>query len=203
MRTIAWGLRRPALYSATPNGSKEKLPQKSADFDWDCRKIRTGFEGVTAKMRKPKKNTRKRKKTLDTSPRKKAQSGGGDARNRRFAPSVFEADEYDELIGSSLSLPLELAVPEKRKKGRPTIPDNFLLGSRNSWLHFLEEAWPEIGLSLLNIRKDPSTTIEDIQKVFEPVQSKDNCDHGNCEETQSGTLIFPLRFKKSSLNCRN
>jgi hypothetical protein len=129
-------------------------------------------------MRKPKKNTQKRKKTLDTSLRKKAQSGGGVARNRRFAPSVFEADEYDELTGRSLSLPLELAAPEKHKKGRPTIPDNFLLGSRNSWLHFLEEAWPEIGLSLLNIRKDPRTTIEDIQKVFGPVQSRDNCDHG-------------------------
>jgi hypothetical protein len=129
-------------------------------------------------MRKPKKNTQNRKKALDTFPRKKAQSGRGGARSRRFASSVFEVDGHNELTGKSLSWPLELAIPEKRKRGRPTIADNFLLGSRNSWLHFFEEAWPEIGLSLLNIRKDPSRTIEHIQRVFEPVQSKDNCDHG-------------------------
>jgi hypothetical protein len=154
------------------------LPEKSVDFEGDCRTIRTGFEGIAAEMRKPKKNTKTRKKALDTSPRKKAQSGRGGAQSRQFAPSVFGTDELDDLAGWSPSWPLELAIPEETKKGRPTIPDDFLLGDRNSWLHFLEEAWPEIGWSLMNIRRDRSTTIEDIQKVFETVQSKDNFHHG-------------------------
>ena len=71
-----------------------------------------------------------------------------------------------------------MAEPEKPKRGRPTIPDNFLLGARNYWLYYFEEAWPEIGWHLLKIRKTGSGTIGDLQKIFERVPSKDHCNHG-------------------------
>lgn len=138
--------------------------------------MRTGLKGVAAEMRKPKKTAQTRKKTLDA-PGKKGRNVGRRGQNRPFPPSVSETDEHYELTGLP-SWTVDLATPEKQKKGRPTISDNLLLGNRNSWLHFLEEAWPEIGWPLLSIRKVGSGTIEDIQRIFEPVQSKDNCDHG-------------------------
>ncbi len=61
---------------------------------------------------------------------------------------------------------------EKPKRGRPTIPDNFLLGARNQWASLLEESWPEIGWSLLQIRKDPTSTIVDVRKAFQLVKEK-------------------------------
>jgi hypothetical protein len=91
------------------------------------------------------------------------------------------------------------------KRGRPTVPDNFLLGARNSWLYYLEEAWPEIGLPLLNIRKAGIGTIEDIQKIFEPVQSKDNCDHGKAflhgsPQPVEGKELRRTRIRNSALS---
>jgi hypothetical protein len=62
---------------------------------------------------------------------------------------------------------------EKPKRGRPTtIADNHLLGARNQWAALLEESWPEIGWSLLKIRKDPTSTMEDVRKAFQPVREK-------------------------------
>jgi hypothetical protein len=63
-------------------------------------------------------------------------------------------------------------LEEKPKRGRPTIPDNFLLGARNAWAFLLEECWAEIGWPLLCIRDRRSSTIEDIQKIFAPVKLK-------------------------------
>jgi hypothetical protein len=61
---------------------------------------------------------------------------------------------------------------EKPKRGRSTIPDNFLLGGRNQWASLLEESWPEIGWPLLQIRERPTSTIDDVHKAFQPVKEK-------------------------------
>ena len=61
---------------------------------------------------------------------------------------------------------------EKPKRGRPTIPDNFLLGPRNQWASLLEESWPEIGWPLLQIRERLTSTIDDVRKAFQPVKEK-------------------------------
>ncbi len=61
---------------------------------------------------------------------------------------------------------------EKPKRGRPTIPDNHLLGTRNEWASLLEESWPEIGWPLLQIRERPTSTIDDVRKAFQPVKEK-------------------------------
>jgi hypothetical protein len=61
---------------------------------------------------------------------------------------------------------------KKPKRGRPTIWDNHLLGTRNAWVSLLEESWPEIGWHLLNIRARRKGTIEDTRKIFEPVKQK-------------------------------
>jgi hypothetical protein len=63
-------------------------------------------------------------------------------------------------------------LAEKPKRGRPTIQDNFLLGTRNAWASLLEESWAEIGWHLLDIRARGKSTMEDIRKVFEPVKQK-------------------------------
>jgi hypothetical protein len=61
-------------------------------------------------------------------------------------------------------------LAERPKRGRRTMPDNFLLGARNAWAALLEESWPEIGWSLSCIRDRPNNTIEDVKKAFEPVK---------------------------------
>ena len=61
---------------------------------------------------------------------------------------------------------------EKPKRGRRTIPDNFLLGARNDWAALLEESWSEIGWPLLQIRERPTSTIDDVRKAFQPVKEK-------------------------------
>jgi TIR domain-containing protein len=63
------------------------------------------------------------------------------------------------------------AFDEKPKRGR-TIPDNFLLGSRNAWVGLLEESWPEIGWPLSCIRDQRNGTLEDIRTLFEPAKEK-------------------------------
>jgi hypothetical protein len=63
-------------------------------------------------------------------------------------------------------------LTEKPKRGRRTIPDNFLLGARNAWAALLEESWPEIGWPLLQIRKHRTSTVDDVRKAFQPVKSK-------------------------------
>src|ERR1700682_1915458 len=63
---------------------------------------------------------------------------------------------------------------EKKKRGRPTIASNFLLGNRNAWLHLLEECWPEVGWALLCIRKQQTATIDDIERALKPLLGKPN-----------------------------
>ncbi len=62
------------------------------------------------------------------------------------------------------------SLTERPKRGRRTIPDNFLLGARNAWAALLEESWPEIGWSLSCIRDRRDSTIEDVRKAFDPVK---------------------------------
>jgi hypothetical protein len=69
--------------------------------------------------------------------------------------------------------PGEPSVPifmEKPKRGRPTIPDNFLQGARNEWAALLEETWPEIGWSLLSVESRADSTIDDVHEAFDPVR---------------------------------
>src|SRR5258706_6802832 len=63
-------------------------------------------------------------------------------------------------------------LTEKPKRGRRTIPDNFLLGARNAWAALLEESWPEIAWPLLQIRERPTSTIDDVRKAFRPAKDK-------------------------------
>jgi diguanylate cyclase (GGDEF)-like protein len=66
--------------------------------------------------------------------------------------------------------PQRSTLTERPKRGRRTIPDNFLLGARNAWVSLLEESWAEIGWSLLRIRDNPSSTIEDVRNAVEPMK---------------------------------
>ena len=84
--------------------------------------------------------------------------------------------------------------PAKPKRGRPTVGDSFLLGSLNNWLYFFEECWPEIGFDLLGFRKRKGGTIEDLRKVFEPIQGRNRRDlahvflRGSPQEVDRKTL---------------
>lgn len=63
----------------------------------------------------------------------------------------------------------------KVKRGRRTIPDNDLLGSREHWRSFFEECWPDIGFLLLGIRNQRTSTIDDIRTALKNVQGKPHC----------------------------
>ncbi|HEV2489122.1 MAG TPA: hypothetical protein VGT03_04885 [Candidatus Acidoferrales bacterium] len=78
-----------------------------------------------------------------------------------------ETDDFAEFLTSG---------QQKRKRGRPTIQDNSLLGIRNHWKSFFEQCWPEVGWPLLCIRKRRSSTVEDVRKAFEIVRGKPHCD---------------------------
>lgn len=99
----------------------------------------------------------------------------------------FYGEEFSDIFGSPLEnsamnsetddLTEYLASgQQKRKRGRPTIQDNFLLESRNYWRSFFEQCWPEVGWPLLCIRKRRSSGIEDVRKAFEIVRGKPHCD---------------------------
>jgi hypothetical protein len=58
----------------------------------------------------------------------------------------------------------------KRKRGRRTTNDNYLLGARNGWLAFFEKTWHQIGWHLLQIRQQETGTHDDIRRIFEAVR---------------------------------
>lgn len=62
----------------------------------------------------------------------------------------------------------------KDKRGRPTTPDNFLLGSRNQWVWLLEQSWFDIGWLLVGIRSRRTSTIQDVQKTMMSLKEKPN-----------------------------
>jgi hypothetical protein len=59
---------------------------------------------------------------------------------------------------------------EKSKRGPRTVPDNFLQGSRNSWVQLLEESWLKVGWPLLQIRNKRSSSVRDIRNSLEPLK---------------------------------
>lgn len=63
-------------------------------------------------------------------------------------------------------------LSERPKRGRPTIPNNYLVGRLYEWASLLEESWAEIGWFLLQIRTRPTSTTDDVRKAFEPVRQK-------------------------------
>lgn len=90
----------------------------------------------------------------------------------------FPGEEFSELISNGIdSIPAE--DERLHKGGRPTIADNFLLGSRNQWRAFFEQCWPDVGWPLLQIRKRRSDTMNDARQVFAKVVGKPLCDHAN------------------------
>jgi len=121
-------------------------------------------------MPKSKKTGKRRKKALDTiSGTSASVRRGKRARTSTVALHPYdlaEPIEYGFARASPVS-PFEMAESEKPKRGRRTIPDNFLLGSRNNWLSMFEENWAEIGFPLLEIRRTERATIEDVQKIFD------------------------------------
>ena len=80
--------------------------------------------------------------------------------------------EYQFLMVSPDS-PHETAESEKPQRGRPTVRRNFLLGARNNWLSMLEENWAEIAFSLLELRRNEHSAIEDVQKAFKSLNGTD------------------------------
>jgi hypothetical protein len=87
---------------------------------------------------------------------------------------------------------------EKPKRGRPTIPDNQLLGARNQWASLLEESWPEIGWPLVLIRKQLTSTIEDVRKAFQPVKEKPhNSGLANAFYRETVEIATPAEVRKN------
>ncbi len=81
------------------------------------------------------------------------------------------------------------------KGGRPTIADNFLLGSRNQWRPFFEQCWPEIGWPLLLIRRRRNSTLKDVQQVFRSFEGRPHCDHAGAflRGVPQETTVMTLR----------
>jgi hypothetical protein len=134
-------------------------------------------------MPKRRKARAKPQKGLDRYARKKPMIRGESAPNRQFAKpfGVTMAGLYPlDSEAAYVSGLAPLQAPESRKRGRPTTADNFLEGFRNDWLSFFERRWHEIGWSLLEIRKRRASTIEEIQRLFEPLQGKLNCHLADC-----------------------
>lgn len=76
----------------------------------------------------------------------------------------------DRSPGEVLLSARSATLREKPKRGRRTIPDNFLAGSRNAWAALLEESWLQVGWPLLCIRDRRKSTIEDLRKALEPLK---------------------------------
>ncbi|HEV2315358.1 MAG TPA: hypothetical protein VGR94_08645 [Candidatus Acidoferrales bacterium] len=96
--------------------------------------------------------------------------------------------------------------PQKPLKGgRPTIPDDLLLDSRNQWQPFFGQCWPEIDWPLSQIRKRRKSTIKDVQRVFEEVRHKPLCDHAKIflrGEPQRTTVEVLRKQTKASSKLR-
>jgi len=138
--------------------------------------MRADFLAIDTKMQKSKKTRKNRKKGLDVisrtgTPRKQGKSSRkSTVASHPYGPA--ELVEYEFTTPSVLS-PFEMAESKKPKRGRPTLPDNFLLGSRNNWLFAVEEKWDEIGYSLLEIRQTGVGTIDDVRRVFDLLKGSD------------------------------
>jgi hypothetical protein len=59
---------------------------------------------------------------------------------RRLFEAPVQGGEF--ALAPSLGWMPGPSEPAKPKRGRPTVPDNILLSSRNHWLSLFEEFWP-------------------------------------------------------------
>jgi hypothetical protein len=66
----------------------------------------------------------------------------------------------------------KVSTETENKRGRPTIPDNFLMGSRNAWQSLFEEYWAEIGWLLILIRDTRSSTVDDVRAALAPIKGR-------------------------------
>ncbi len=128
-------------------------------------------------MRKRNRALRKPKNALDNKAGKKGSQWRKATRNKPslepLASRTATKDRQQPVDPFAGLLP-ERTEEEGVKRGRPTIRDNFLLGSRDAWLRFLEECWPVVGWPLLEIRSRESSAIEDVQRAFAPLAGKDS-----------------------------
>jgi hypothetical protein len=83
----------------------------------------------------------------------------GTGKKRKMAKRNFEEIPISEQVAT---------VSTKPKRGRPTTPDDLLLATRDDWVVFLEDSWPEIGRQMRRIRAKRNGTVEDITKLFQP-----------------------------------
>ena len=74
----------------------------------------------------------------------------------------------------------------KKRRGRPTILPNHLMGIRNDWVVLLESSWPDIGSQLLSLRENVSATLNDVQAAMKPLG-------------ESNSRISPTRFFETEL----
>lgn len=81
--------------------------------------------------------------------------------------------------------------PKKKKGGRPTVGENFLLGSRARWCSFFEEYWPDIGGPLLQIRKCENNTIEDVRKAFDSIKGRPRSESADVFLHSSSVPVSP------------
>src|SRR5579875_902323 len=174
--------------------SPARLPATAVKFD-------SAPLTSTGKVAKRRKTRQKPKKGLDR-PSKNRSSRGP---RTRAANELSGRRALDDQQSEGLSLASLMhglfgpPEPTGRRRGRPTIADNFLLGHRNWWLSFFEECWPEIGFGLLAIRKRKTGTIEDVRKVFQSLRGGSRSDHvraflcGSPEKTDGKTLRANLR----------
>jgi len=148
-------------------------------------------------MPRRKKARQKPKEGLDRFSKKQPSGGrkrgrAGYERSGNRSSDIQQSGEF-----SLVPLPTWLpgpSEPAKPKRGRPTVGDTFLLSGLNNWLSFFEECWPEIGFNLLEFRKRKGGTIEDLRKVFEPIQGGNRRDlahvflRGSPQEVDSKAL---------------
>lgn len=130
-------------------------------------------------MKKRKKRRKKPHKALDTLS-KRASHKQRNAHRKQSQTSIASLSEIGLGLGFTGMLPAvpsQIAEDQRSKKGRRTVADNFLLGSRDQWLRFFEECWPEIGWQLLQIRKAGHCEIEDIQTIFQAVEKNSHYHH--------------------------
>lgn len=145
---------------------------------------------------------------LDIPSKKKLPARSNEAQRAILLKSRAVSDPGVSQLNSEDIYPVllaELPNPEKPKRGRRTTADNFLLGFRNNWHSFLERNWHEIGWTLLQIRRRRTSTMEEIQKIFEPLRGKLNnhcadCFLGGSPQPVTGKELRANRIKSSKLH---
>lgn len=114
----------------------------------------------------------------------------------------FSGEEFEGFDAEAIDI-FSTGDEKLSKSGRPTIADNFLLGGRNQWRVFFEYCWPEICWPLSQVRKRRSSTIGDVQKVFESVKSTLHGDHAKIFLSGEPQRITVQALRKQSVASNN